>query len=1197
MKKIRIIAGCTILIILINIFLPVAIYANEVSSSQEDNNVIEEENKVDDDIKNDEQTQEDLDTGNINNESKNEVSDEKENNIQDKEMAEDMFQDKIIGEEVSENETMSIQAYPELLIEDGIYVIRTAVDPNLVFDISEGSNNSEANLQLWTYDNQVNQQRFRIINDGNGYYTIQAMHSKKVLDVADASQFNGANVRQYESNGTDAQKWKILDLGDGQVSFVSKCNGLYLDIADGKINKGANIQVYEGNGTDAQKFILEKNEYKSEKTIEDGTYIIETKMDNSKVLDVAEGSKNNSANIQIWQNENVNQQRFKITYNSEGYYKIEAVHSKKVLDVQDGAMTSGTNVQQYEWNNSDAQKWVIEKNADGTYSFRSILNGYYLDVDGGKSTKGTNVQVYAKNNTDAQKFILEKSEFKSEKTIEDGIYTIKSMVAPNRVIDVKDGSKENSAIIQIWQNDDVNQQKFKITYNEEGYYKIEVVRSGKVLDVKNGEMTSGTKVQQYEWNNSDAQKWVIEKNQDGTYSFRSVLTGYYLDVNGGKSTKGTDVQVYFGNNSVAQKFELEAECKQTIKDGIYKINTKLNANMYLNANGSNANILTNENTDKQRFYVEYQGDGYYTIQLVSNNKVMELKSSNGMPGTNIQLSTYKGLETQKWVIKDAGNGYYYIKTAVNLLNMDVVNGVAKDNQGLQIYETNWTDSQKFKFVNVEDTEGKQTIKDGIYNISTALDTNYVLDISEGSESNSANLQVWINDNVNQQKFLVEYQGDGYYKIQALHSGKVLDVDGGANRNGANVAQYESNDTNAQRWMIKDAGNGQYYIISKCNGLYLDIADGKVKKGANVQVYEENGTNAQKFQFEKAPLISNDTYRISTALNDKSVLDVSEGSMEDGANVQIWMSTNVPQQNFVVQYIGEGYYTIAAQHSGMALTVKDGNVVQSKYTGSDAQKWKVIDAGNNYYHIVSKMDGQYLDVDNEQTANGTNVKVYKPNGTNAQKFKFENLALKGIDVSEWNGLINWEFVKRSGVEFAMIRIGYRGYGTEGNFMEDSYFRINMEGAKNAGLKVGVYFFTQAVNREEAIEEANWVINTLKQSGYAYQLDYPIAIDTEKSGAPNNSGRADNLDVATRTTVCRAFCETIQQNGYTPMIYASRNWFYENLNMNELNQFDIWLAQYNNVADYTGHYEIWQYTSQGTILGVGGYVDFNIGYKRY
>ena len=1066
MKKIKIITICTILIMLVNVFLPIAIYANtgteidnnEDSISTEKNETENQENSENISENTVDQNQsEEVVSDDANSEDQNKIDDDtnhsKENISEDEEMTEEptkqeeMIKEEEKIEEETENETMQIQTYSNLVIEDGIYIIRSALNKNKVLDIAWGGTNSGANLQIWSYDDKVNQQRFRITSDGDGYYTIEAVHSKKVLDVENANKKSGTNVRQYDSNKTDAQKWKILDLGNGQVSFVSKCNGLYLDIDNAGTSNGTNVQVYEGNGSNAQKFILEKNEYKAEQTIQDGIYTIKSKLNTNRVVDVSGGSYNNSANIQLWENDNVRQQRFKITYNKEGYYKIEALHSGKVLDVANGGMTSGTNVQQYKWNNTDAQKWIIEKNTDGTYSFRSILNGYYLDVSGGVANNGTNVQVYEKN---------------------------------------------------------------------------------------------GTK---------------------------------------------------------AQKFDITIEGKQTIKDGTYKINTKLNANMYLNVEGSNVNIQTNTNTTAQRFQVKYQGDGYYTIQSVSTNKVLDVANGNIASGTNVQVYNNNGTEAQKWIIKDAGDGYYYIESRLSLSYLDVSGGTAKDKQNVQIYKSNYTNAQKFKFIEVEEAEGKQTIEDGIYNIATSLNNNYVLDISGGSTSNSANLQIWKNLNVDQQKFLVEYQGDGYYKIQALHSGKVLDVDNATNKNGANVWQYQSNNTYAQRWMIKDAGNGEYYIISKCNGLYLDVNNAKIANGTNVQVYENNGTKAQKFKFIDPPSISNNTYRISTALNSKSVIDVSGGSKEDGANIQIWMSTNVSQQNFKVEYLEGDYYKITAEHSGFVLTVKNGNVIQSKYTGSDVQKWKLVEAGNGYYYLVSKADGRYLSVANGETANGTNVEVSEGKQSNAQKFKFENVCLKGIDVSQFNGLVNWEYVKRSGIDFAMIRIGYRGYGSAGNFAEDPYFRMNIEGAKKAGLKVGVYFFTQAVNKDEAIEEAKWVINILKQSGYAHQLDYPIAIDTEMSGAPNNSGRADNLDVATRTAVCKAFCETIKQNGYTPMIYASRNWFYDNLNMNELNQFDIWLAQYNDVADYTGHYEIWQHSSTGTVSGVSGNVDLNIGYKIY
>ena len=184
---------------------------------------------------------------------------------------------------------------------------------------------------------------------------------------------------------------------------------------------------------------------------------------------------------------------------------------------------------------------------------------------------------------------------------------------------------------------------------------------------------------------------------------------------------------------------------------------------------------------------------------------------------------------------------------------------------------------------------------------------------------------------------------------------------------------------------------------------------------------------------------------------------------------------------------------------------------------------------------------------------------------------------------------------------MIRIGYRGYGAEGNFKEDRYFRTNINNAKKVGIKVGIYFFTQAVTEAEAIQEANWTINKIREIGYTNSIDYPIAIDTESSSEGHGNGRADKLDVGTRTTVCKAFCQTIESNGYIPMIYASRDWFYYNLDIGRINQYDTWVAHYTNSAEkptnYKYHYEIWQYTSAGQVMGIQTGVDLNIGYKKY
>lgn len=193
---------------------------------------------------------------------------------------------------------------------------------------------------------------------------------------------------------------------------------------------------------------------------------------------------------------------------------------------------------------------------------------------------------------------------------------------------------------------------------------------------------------------------------------------------------------------------------------------------------------------------------------------------------------------------------------------------------------------------------------------------------------------------------------------------------------------------------------------------------------------------------------------------------------------------------------------------------------------------------------------------------------------------------GIDVSKWNGEIDWDKVREAGVEFVIIRAGYRGSVT-GSLVVDPYFEKNIQGASRAGLDTGVYFFTQAVNEIEAVEEASMVIELLKK----YDVQYPVFIDTEGAGG---NGRADGLDVATRTAVCQAFCNTMESEGYRAGVYASRNWYYDQLNVDELQNFYIWLAEYRSEPLYQGRYHMWQYTSKGQVDGIEGNVDMNISY---
>ena len=451
-------------------------------------------------------------------------------------------------------------------IEEGTYVIKSAINDKFVLDIEDASKANEANLQIYQ-SNGTNAQKFKVKYLNNGYYTIESVNSGKVLDVDDAKKTQGTNVQQYDSNNTDAQKWTIKKNSDGTCSLVSKCNNLYMDVKDGIASNSRNVQVYGGNGTKAQKFKFEKvadpinYSEKAEKTISDGTYTIKSAINDKFVLDIDNASKSNGANVQIYQSNGTNAQKFKVKYLNNGYYTIESVNSGKVLDVDNAGKNQGTNVQQYGSNNTDAQKWIIAKNTDGTYSIVSKCNNLYLDVKDGIASSGKNIQVYGRNGTRAQKFKFEvvtnnseSNNVKPQKTIADGTYTIKSSLNTRYVFDIAWGSTQNYGNLQLYQDSTVGQQRFKVKYLGDGYYSITAAHSGRVLDVSNAGKTNGTNVQQYSSNNSDAQKWIIAKNSDGTYSIVSKCNNLYMDVKDGIAGNNRNIQMYSGNGTKAQKF-------------------------------------------------------------------------------------------------------------------------------------------------------------------------------------------------------------------------------------------------------------------------------------------------------------------------------------------------------------------------------------------------------------------------------------------------------------------------------------------------------------------------------------------------------------------------------------------------------------------------------------------------------------------
>lgn len=208
----------------------------------------------------------------------------------------------------------------------------------------------------------------------------------------------------------------------------------------------------------------------------------------------------------------------------------------------------------------------------------------------------------------------------------------------------------------------------------------------------------------------------------------------------------------------------------------------------------------------------------------------------------------------------------------------------------------------------------------------------------------------------------------------------------------------------------------------------------------------------------------------------------------------------------------------------------------------------------------------------------NFKYYSEDGKPASE--------EGIDISSFSGDIDWTKVKSSGVDFVMVRIGGRGYGDKGELYADERALEYMKDAHNVGLKVGAYFFSQAITTAEAVEEADYVKGILGDT----TLEYPVAFDWEI--IKNDNARTDTVSSTQATECARAFCERITEYGYKPMIYAPSRELYFKYDLTRLSNYDIWYCEYANVPEFYYQFTMWQYSETGHVDGIDGAVDLNI-----
>lgn len=450
----------------------------------------------------------------------------------------------------------------------------------------------------------------------------------------------------------------------------------------------------------------------------------------------------------------------------------------------------------------------------------------------------------------------------SKASLPNGTYRIACFGNTKFGIDVSNASNSDEANVQVWEYTNSKQQQFNVTFKTD-HYNIQAVHSGKNLDLYKAGSQAGTNVMQYTPDGTAVQNWHLQDAGDGAYYIVNT-NGLYMDVNGGTIANGTNIQGWTGNKSNAQKWLFIAvDGKQSIPDGDYQIRNaaefKFGADVSGNstASGANVHLWTIGTGANQKWNVKYLGDGFYKICATHTGMALNVQGAafKGYP-TIQQYPFTQGDAASMWMLKDAGNGSFYVVNK-NGRFLDVSGGKFADGTNIGGWAGNSTDAQKWKFVAVN---GTKTIEDGIYQIQSAANTKFGLDVEHASTEKGANVHVWTLGTGNNQRWTVKHLGNGYYSIVALHSGKALDVNNAGVNNSTNVQQWDNNSASndAQQWIIKDAGNGSFYIINK-KGLFLDVKGGTCADGTNVQGYVGNRSAAQKWVFKKiettTPVIS------------------------------------------------------------------------------------------------------------------------------------------------------------------------------------------------------------------------------------------------------------------------------------------------------------------------------------------------------
>lgn len=469
---------------------------------------------------------------------------------------------------------------------------------------------------------------------------------------------------------------------------------------------------------------------------------------------------------------------------------------------------------------------------------------------------------------------------------------------------------------------------------------------------------------------------------------------------------------------------LAKDNRNVLADGTYNIQSLVNPNYVLDiyggytTNGANVQLYRSNDTEAQLFKVTHDSQGYVTFTNVKSGKVLDVYGGTKKNNQNIWQFSSNGSRAQKWIVKPDGNGYVIISALDSNYVLDLSTGKAVNSSNIQLYTYCGSNAQRWKFsklvsktdkLNSLAQSNKNVLADGTYVISTALSSNYVLDVYGGYTWNNANVQLFAKNGTDAQAFKVTHDSQGYVTFTNVNSGKVLEVAGSRAGNNANVQQYSLDGSRAQKWVVQKNGSC-YTIVSALDpNFVLDLSGALVMNGRNIGLYQNNGSKAQQWNFSKhmtdrercdlfaaqnKDKIADSVYYIKNK-NVNYALDVYGGSLYGGANVQLYSLNRSNAQKWKITHDSKGYVMFQNVGSGMYLTSggsgNSANVYQQKQSNGYNQKWIIMFDTNSNLRIVSALhSNRVLDVHGGMIRNFSNIQLYDSNNSNAQKWVFDSI---------------------------------------------------------------------------------------------------------------------------------------------------------------------------------------------------------------